>query len=174
MLATTDLTHLVQANVAEETVVVDSTCQHTVSFVAKFILGTVVSESTSFHANSFAASHRGRTVEVGGAGRWHADTLDLGVTGEGLGTDARLPVTIDRTEGVDTAAFALTEGARVLALRSDTKLVAGAICVDEAGFLLGFDTFVVFANAVLGTVGVDGTFLLQTAEFLVVRFSVET
>ena len=105
---------------------------HAETLQTSLVEGAVLVRGAGRLTDAVTALERSGTVEGAVAGAGDPHTLNLGVAGEVLGTDALLPVPGDSALGVEAAAA--LDGAGVFTSSTVTNFIGGAVSVRGAGF----------------------------------------
>lgn len=132
VLATTNGAHVVETNVAEETIVVHSAGQHTLSGDAFLVNGALGVASADGNATSFIASVAASAFAITTASHWNTDAFRFGRSGESGRARANGRVIYWPTLGVHTASAVQRTG--IDALPTDTGLAVLTFDVGLAGW----------------------------------------
>ena len=120
VLPTADGAHAVEANVAEETVIVHSAGQHAIAGHALLVDGALGIDGAERDATAFGTAVAVLAVAVAAASDWDSDAFGFGRSGESSGTRADGLVIFRPALGVHTAET--VDGARIDALAPDASL----------------------------------------------------
>jgi len=163
----TDDAHVVEADVAQEAVVVQPAGEHAHLLLAPLVVGAVVVVPAAQHADAIVATHSRRTSGVVDARVGDPDALNLRIAGERRRAGAELGVVGGLALGVDAASVSLV--ARVPAASAEAHLVGGTLVVGRAGGFKWSNASELVANVVARAVLVGGAELLLAANLLIIR-----
>ena len=125
----TNQAHVIQANVPEETIIVQSTSQHTLSVLTPFVRSTLCIRQTFQHADSINTVHLVGTALIWDTSIWNSDTFNFSVSGERWRTGTSLFVFDCLTLGIESTWVSICT--RCLTLTIDTYLARFAIDVGQ-------------------------------------------
>ena len=106
---------------AQETVVVQSTGQHTHSLLAPLVVGTVVVAVTAEHADAVIAPHALGASGIVDASVWHPNTFDFRISGERGWAGADLGVVGRLALGIDATSVPIVAGILAAAAEADLR-----------------------------------------------------
>ena len=128
VLSASDGAHSVEADVAEEAIVVHRTGQHAVALDALFVEGALAVRRAAGHAASFLAAHSSVALAVPLAGRRDADAFVGGRSGESWRAVADLLVVFRPAQTVEATSVVRQTGVDTLAAKTGLRvgtIVAG-------------------------------------------------
>ena len=116
---TTNEAHVVQADVSEEAVVVQTAGQHAHALLTAFIVGAVVVTLAPEHADTVITHHALGTSGVVKTGVWNPDTFDFRISGKCCRAGADFEVVSGLAEGVEATSVAVLTGVTTAATEAD-------------------------------------------------------
>ena len=111
--------HVVEAHVAKEAVVVETTRQHAHALLTSFIVGTVVVALTPEHADTVVADHALGAPGIVGAGVWNPDAFNFRISGKCSRAGADFEVVSGLAEGIEATSVSILAGISAAATEAD-------------------------------------------------------